>query len=406
MADDGRRSTAARAATGCRWPRPARSTGPLALDIAPGALSSPGSACRSAACAPGRSVDVGPPQQVQVRLSRSGPPQPEAVRGFGRAGTRLTSTRTTVPRTIGRVLRVPRPGMILLLRMQPGPGAHPHRAVLFILGDVLGGRCGPGRRSLHSNLAPACAADPPWATALRAADRRRSSGRCAGEREWRRGPAPNPASIVPNRSRHRRRTGPRPRHGRRLTKPWICSTATALAFSAGWTRRTSERGAPAIAREAELGQPLVGPPGHDRLTGRVARRVVIKAAFRARLGIATGPDAQITSVDRMAVGDGILQPPASRAGHRHRAALGQGVVEAAPAAAVCSLQAQVRQRADRLGGQQGIAEFEQGVSAAGKHPYKSVRKARRAARSGAGMLPSLPEPPAVATSADNHSTSG
>src|SRR5215216_817895 len=65
----------------------------------------------------------------------------------------------------------------------------------------------------------------------------------------------------------------------------------------------------------------------------------------------------------MAVGDGILSQRRAQ-GIDIEAALGQGIVEAAPAAAVRRLQAEVGQRADRLGGQQGIAEFEQGVSAA------------------------------------------
>ena len=42
----------------------------------------------------------------------------------------------------------------------------------------------------------------------------------------------------------------------------------------------------------------------------------------------------------------------------------QRIVEAAPAAAVRGLQAEVGQRGDRIGRQQGIAQLEQGIGAA------------------------------------------
>jgi hypothetical protein len=45
---------------------------------------------------------------------------------------------------------------------------------------------------------------------------------------------------------------------------------------------------------------------------------------------------------------------------------GQGGIDAAPAALVDRLQAQVRQRPDRLGAQQGVAQLEQRIGAAGK----------------------------------------
>jgi hypothetical protein len=62
-----------------------------------------------------------------------------------------------------------------------------------------------------------------------------------------------------------------------------------------------ERGRPAVLREAELGQPLVRPPGDNRLPGRVAGRVIVKAALRARLGVTARPDAQVNSVDRRTI---------------------------------------------------------------------------------------------------------
>ena len=55
-AGGGQRSTAEPAATGYTQPRRARSSDRLAPDAAPAASSTPGSACKSAMCAPGRSV--------------------------------------------------------------------------------------------------------------------------------------------------------------------------------------------------------------------------------------------------------------------------------------------------------------------------------------------------------------
>ena len=91
--------------------------------------------------------------------------------------------------------------------------------------------------------------------------------------------------------------------------------------------------------------------------------MVVEAALRTGLGVAARPDAQVDGVDRLAVGGGVLRQQ-SRAGPRRRGALGQGVIEAAPAAAVRGLQAEVGQRGDRLGRQQGIDQLEQGVGTA------------------------------------------
>ena len=45
----------------------------------------------------------------------------------------------------------------LLLGVQSRPGAHPHRPVLLVLGDVRGGRYGPGRRLLADEFGPVLA---------------------------------------------------------------------------------------------------------------------------------------------------------------------------------------------------------------------------------------------------------
>jgi hypothetical protein len=58
-------------------------------------------------------------------------------------------------------------------------------------------------------------------------------------------------------------------------------------------------GRPTLADEVELGDELVGPSGHDGLSGGVTRRVVVVAALWAALGVASGPYAHVHGVDGM-----------------------------------------------------------------------------------------------------------
>ena len=121
-----------------------------------------------------------------------------------------------------------------------------------------------------------------------------------------------------------------------------------------------KRGRPAVAREAELGQLLVRPPGDDRLARGVAGGMIIKAAIGTGLGVAARPDALVDRVDRRLIA-GCVPPQQHLQGRRVERPFGQGTVQAAPAAAVCRLQAQVRQRGDWTRCQEGINQLEQGV---------------------------------------------
>jgi hypothetical protein len=126
-----------------------------------------------------------------------------------------------------------------------------------------------------------------------------------------------------------------------------------------------KRGGPAIAREVELSQPLVRPARDDRLPGGVAGGMVIKAAVWARLGIATGPDAQINSVDRLILRRRVPRQQCAE-GRDVQVTLGQGRVETAPAAAVFGLQAEVGQGGYRFGCQQGVTKLEEGIGTSDK----------------------------------------
>ena len=116
----GRRRSGGPGAAGCRRPAPARSTGRPARGGADAGSSSPGSACRSGRCAPGRTGGCTP--------ARPGPgpgaPGPahhshSTLGGRVRAGTRSTCTRMMVPRTIGRGPPVPWPGWRCCLGCSP-----------------------------------------------------------------------------------------------------------------------------------------------------------------------------------------------------------------------------------------------------------------------------------------------
>lgn len=55
---------------------------------------------------------------------------------------------------------------------------------------------------------------------------------------------------------------------------------------------------PTVTGEAELRYPLIRPPCHNRLAGRVARGMVVEATRGTSFGIAASPDAQIYRIDR------------------------------------------------------------------------------------------------------------
>src|SRR5829696_7480222 len=91
---------------------------------------------------------------------------------------------------------------------------------------------------------------------------------------------------------------------------------------------------PGVAREADLGNELVGPTRDDGLSGRVAAGMIVISSLGVRLRIAAGPRSDVHRVDgrtilvvashRVAgqeIPHGVLVDPS----------LAQGGVEAAPA---------------------------------------------------------------------------
>src|SRR3712207_8642491 len=108
----------------------------------------------------------------------------------------------------------------------------------------------------------------------------------------------------------------------------------------GWHAADMDWGSPAIAGEAELGDPLIRPARDDRLAGGVAGRVIVEATAGARLRVAARPDAHVDRIDWWRVG--CQRRRARNEGLEDRgieAATGEGGIQAAPAAAVDRLQA-------------------------------------------------------------------
>jgi hypothetical protein len=143
------------------------------------------------------------------------------------------------------------------------------------------------------------------------------------------------------------------------------------------------RGGPALSDEVELGDELVGPSGDDGLTGGVSGRMVVEAALGTTLGVASGPHAHVHGVDgrfvravdgermadkQVAQGVGVDPPPVQRG------------VEAAPAATMRRLEAQVSGRRDGgLRGEDGVGELEESVGSAVE---ASVERAAEGVESG------------------------
>ena len=131
------------------------------------------------------------------------------------------------------------------------------------------------------------------------------------------------------------------------------------------------RGGPGVAVEADLCDPLEGPASDDRLAGRMARGMVVVAALGRALGVATRPGGHIHREHqrvggRQAACQQVTEPLGVHA------TTGERGVAAAPAALVDRFQAQVRQRRDRLGAQQRVAQLEQRIGAAGEASVQLV----------------------------------
>ena len=249
--------------------------------------------------------------------------------------------------------------------MQPAPGLDGHAAVLVVLTSQggawgrPGGRVGEGELGAMAARSAGGAGWPWWRVGVEAAVGAQPHQHRHGDLSEVQSELGGVVAAVEHKPRHRF-TGGQPRKQRADLR---CGGLVGVVQ--GMQAASIHRGGPGVAVEAELGDPLEGPAGDDRLAGRMARGMVVVAALRGALGVAARPGGHI---DREHQRVGGWQ-------HAHQqvaqpvdvdAPVGQRVVSAAPAAPVGRLEAEPGHRGDRRGAQQRVAQLEQRVGAAGE----------------------------------------
>jgi hypothetical protein len=224
--------------------------------------------------------------------------------------------------------------------MQPGPGVHGHGAVLVVVADQGGGRNRPGGGVGAVELG---------AVAARPAGLARWWGRWIGIEAA--------VGAQPDQHRHARLgqvqgelggvvAGIEHHQGDRAAGAQAPKQRADLhgGLLVGVVQRVQpgrvDRGGPGIAVKAQLGDPLPGPAGDDRLAGRVAGGMVVVAARRRALGVAARPGGHVhREHQRVGVGQAACEQVAQPLGLD--APAGQRGVGAAPAAAVGRLEAEL-----------------------------------------------------------------
>jgi hypothetical protein len=297
MAAAGRRRPRGPGAAGCSRPPPARSSGRPAQDGGVAGWSSQASAYKSGWCAHSRTCEC--------RLATPGPSQ--ACQG--------RPTTATAPSVGGSWRGCARPGRAGWCRARSA-------VVLWCRGQGGGVAWGAARsRRSRSRCRTGRPGIPGWRSG-----RARWSGR--RRRTWRRGGGAGRrrrAGVVAGRHKAAVRAQPHQhRHGqvgqvqRQLRgvvagvehNPWDgpargqASQQRAelgggglVGVLQGVEPAGIHRGGPGVPRQAQLADPLERPAGDDRLAGRVARRVVVVAAFGRALGVAARPGGHIDRED-------------------------------------------------------------------------------------------------------------
>jgi hypothetical protein len=143
---------------------------------------------------------------------------------------------------------------------------------------------------------------------------------------------------------------------------------------------------PTLPREAQLGDPGIGPASDDGLTSRMARGVVIHAAFGARLSIATRPDTRIYGINWLTLNQGpgdkrMLKRAAVDLADRQR------VIQTAPSALMLRLDAEQRQRGDGSSRQQRVTQLEQGIPPTPKGGISRSTKGRERGKGSGFHIP-------------------
>jgi len=206
--------------------------------------------------------DVGAPAHVQVRHAQTRPPQPQLLPGAGRPrqAAHLHEDQRAADHRAG--LAGPPGRVVLLLGMQPGPCPHPHGAVLRILRAQFRGRHWPHGRAGTVKLVPMLQrpSRPRHRRGIRvgieAAILAQAHQRGGSDAVQIKGELYGVVAGIEDTERHGTAGG----HAREQ------------GFDLGRRRGVDVRGAgdalhvhrrsPAVAPEAELADPLIGPPRH------------------------------------------------------------------------------------------------------------------------------------------------
>lgn len=143
-----------------------------------------------------------------------------------------------------------------------------------------------------------------------------------------------------------------------------------------------EWGGPAIAGEAELGDPLVSPAGDNGLPSGVAGRVIIEASLGAGFGVAAGPNTHIDGIDGLLLSQRTLRQCGTE-GVSIDLTVAKGRIQTAPAATMGGFQAQVDERGQRSRCEDGLDQVEQRVPTP---PEAGVQGAPKVTETGEGII--------------------
>jgi hypothetical protein len=117
---------------------------------------------------------------------------------------------------------------------------------------------------------------------------------------------------------------------------------------------------PPVGREAQVGNPGLGPTGNNRLASRMPRGVGVDRPLRTGRSITAHPDTGSNSLKGFAVRERLRSERRLKR-RSSDCASGQRGRETAPATSVQRVQAQVRRRRDRSSGQERITPVQQRI---------------------------------------------
>jgi len=193
--------------------------------------------------------------------------------------------------------------VVVDLGMQLGPRSYAYGSVTGVLAAMLGGRFGPGARIIALHLRPA-------KLATRASD---VFGRV---RETRVAIEASPGAqadeylartslesllhldgiVARIEDEQRGSVSATKRNGPPQERPHLLGSDHVGVLNGPNAPHVHGSG-PALAHEVKLCDELVGPSCHNGLTGGVARRMVVVAPLRTRLGVAAIPHANVHGID-------------------------------------------------------------------------------------------------------------